>query len=216
MRDRACIINPEAIEQFLSYCLLRKFAKKSVIVRPGDAADSLLYIVKGNAVVILEDEDGHDVILAYLKPGEFIGEIGLFYRSPERRALVRARTECEVAEIGYDKLNALLKSELRHVHTDLLTAIGLQLSERLLKTSRRVTRLAFMDVAGRIARTLLDMCGEPEAMSHPEGTQIQLSRQEIARIVGCSREVAGRALKQMADEGMITVSGMKIVVHHSR
>ena len=73
-----------------------------------------------------------------------------------------------------------------------------------------------MDAAGRIARTLLDMCQEPEALSHPEGTQIHISRQELARIVGCSREVVGRVLKQMARDGMIEVSGMNIVVYHSR
>lgn len=216
MRDRACTINPKAIERFLQHCTQRTFAKKSAIIRPGDPADSLLYIVKGNAVVTLEDEDGNDVILAYVKAGEFIGEIGLFYHSHERRVLVRARSACEVAEISYEQLTTLFGTELKDVHADLLTAFGLQLSQRLLKTSRCVTRLAFMDVAGRIARTLLDMCSEPDAMSHPDGTQIQISRQEIARIVGCSREVAGRVLKQMADEGMISVSGMKIVVHHSR
>ncbi len=216
MRDRACTISQQAIERFLAHCRRRRFAKKSVIVRPGDAADTLMYLIKGNAVVTLEDEDGDDVILAYLNAGEFIGEIGLFYRSPERRALVRARVDCEIAEIGYERLQSLFTSELGDVHAELLTAIGLQLSQRLLKTSRRVSQLALLDVTGRVARTLLDMCNEPEALSHPDGTQIQLSRQEIARIVGCSREVAGRALKQMADEGMITVSGMKIVVHHSR
>ena len=216
MRDRICTIDPKAIERFLEHCTRRKYVKKSAIVRPGDAADSLLYIIKGSAVVTLEDEDGNDVILAYPKAGEFIGETGLFYRSPARRALVRARSECEVAEIGYERLRTLLRTELRDMHADLLTAVGLQLSQRLLTTTRRVTRLAFMDVAGRIARTLLDMCAEPDAMSHPDGTQIRISRQDIARIVGCSREVAGRALKQMADEGMISVSGMNIVVHHSR
>lgn len=216
MRERACNISQEAMERFLACCRRRRFAKKSILVRPGDAADTLMYIMTGNAVVTLEDEDGNDVILAYLNSGEFIGEIGLFYRSPERRALVRARSDCEIAEIGYDRLQALFKSELADVHAELLTAIGLQLSQRLLKTSRRVSQLALLDVTGRIARTLLDMCNEPEALSHPDGTQIQRSRQEIARIVGCSREVAGRALKQMSDDGMITVSGMKIVVHHSR
>ncbi len=216
MRNRACTINPQAIERFMQHCTKRRFAKKSAILRPGDPATSLLYLIKGNATVTLEDEDGNDVILAYVNAGEFIGEIGLFYRSHERRVLVRARSPCEVAEIGYERLAALFRTELREVHADLLTAIGLQLSQRLLKTSRTVSRLAFMDVAGRIARTLLDMCSEPDAMSHPDGTQIQVSRQEIARVVGCSREVAGRVLKQMADEGMISVSGMTLVVHHSR
>ena len=73
-----------------------------------------------------------------------------------------------------------------------------------------------MDVGNRIARTLLDMCDEPDAMSHPEGTQIRITRQELARIVGCSREVVGRVLKQMKEDGMIDVDGMNIVVFHSR
>lgn len=216
MRDRACTISQEAMVRFLACCTRRHFVKKSIIVRPGDPADTLLYIIKGSAVVTLEDDDSNDVIIAYLNSGEFIGEIGLFYRSPERRALVRARGDCEVAEIGYDRLQTLFRSKLVDVHADLLTAIGLQLSQRLLKTSRRVSQLALLDVTGRVARTLQDMCSEPDAMSHPDGTQIQLSRQEISRIVGCSREVAGRALKQIADDGLITVTGMKIVVHHSR
>ena len=53
-------------------------------------------------------------------------------------------------------------------------------------------------------------------MTHPEGTQIHISRQEIARIVSCSRETVGRVLKQMAEEGMVEVKGMDIVVYHSR
>ena len=73
-----------------------------------------------------------------------------------------------------------------------------------------------MDVAGRIARTLLDLCQEPNALSHPEGTQIHISRQEIGRIVSCSRETVGRVLKQMTEDGMIAVKGMDIVVYHSR
>ena len=94
--------------------------------------------------------------------------------------------------------------------------VGYQLSKRLLKTSDRVSLLTSMDVAGRIARTLLDLCHEPYAMTHPEGTQIHISRQEIGRIVSCSRETVGRVLKTMTEEGMIEVKGMDIVVYHSR
>jgi CRP/FNR family cyclic AMP-dependent transcriptional regulator len=53
-------------------------------------------------------------------------------------------------------------------------------------------------------------------MSHPDGTQIHVSRQELARICGCSREMVGRVLKAMSEDGMINVSGMNIVVFHSR
>jgi CRP/FNR family cyclic AMP-dependent transcriptional regulator len=82
----------------------------------------------------------------------------------------------------------------------------------LLHTSRKVSRLAFMDVTGRVAKTLLDLIDEPDAMTHPKGKQIRISRQEISRIVGCSREMVGRVLKQLEEQGMIEVSGKTIVV----
>jgi CRP/FNR family cyclic AMP-dependent transcriptional regulator len=90
------------------------------------------------------------------------------------------------------------------------------LTRRLLHTSRKVSRLAFMDVTSRIARTLVDLCSEPEAMSHPKGTQIRISRQEISRIVGCSREMAGRVLKQLQEEGKLWARGKTIVVYGTR
>ncbi len=69
-----------------------------------------------------------------------------------------------------------------------------------------------MDVTGRVAKTLIDLTDEPDAMTHPDGTQIRISRQEISRIVGCSREMVGRVLKQLEEQGMITVAGKTIVV----
>ena len=69
-----------------------------------------------------------------------------------------------------------------------------------------------MDVTGRVGKTLIDLTNEPDAMTHPLGTQIRISRQEISRIVGCSREMVGRVLKQLEEQGMITVAGKTIVV----
>ena len=130
--------------------------------------------------------------------------------------MVRARTVCELAVISYTDFDNLVKKELREHHAEILNMVGFQLSERLLKTSKKVSLLTSMDVAGRIARTLLDLCHEPQAMTHPEGTQIHISRQEIGRIVGCSRETVGRVLKQMVEDSMVDVKGMDIVVFHSR
>ncbi|MCB1555151.1 MAG: helix-turn-helix domain-containing protein, partial [Xanthomonadales bacterium] len=98
----------------------------------------------------------------------------------------------------------------------ILFAIGQQLTKRLLHTSRKASRLAFMDVTSRIVNTLNDLCEEPDAMSHPQGTQIRVSRQELARIVGCSREMAGRVLKQLEEDGALEAHGKTIVVYHER
>lgn len=209
-------LSDQTLNLLLSFCERRKFPKKGVIFRETDIAEGLYYIVEGSVAVTSIDEDGREIILAYLHKGAFIGEIGLFVSDIHRSAMVRARTECELAEISYDKFDNLVKKELREQHAEILSVVGLQLSERLLKTSKKITLLTSMDVAGRIARTLLDLCHEPHAMTHPEGTQIHISRQEIGRIVSCSRETVGRVLKQMTEDSMIEVKGMDIVVYHSR
>jgi CRP/FNR family cyclic AMP-dependent transcriptional regulator len=63
---------------------------------------------------------------------------------------------------------------------------------------------------------LLDLCKEPDAIAHPDGIQIRITRQEISRIVGCSREMAGRVLKELEDKGLITAHGKTIVVFCDR
>jgi len=85
--------------------------QKIHILRPGDPADKLCFLIKGTAAVILEDEDGgkNEIVLTYLNQGDFIGEIGLFYDLDVRSATVRTKTECLLAEIRYDKLKQLFK-----------------------------------------------------------------------------------------------------------
>jgi CRP/FNR family cyclic AMP-dependent transcriptional regulator len=211
--ERFFTINEKAMERFLDYCHLRRYPAKTPIIRPGDPANTLYYIVNGSVTVTTEDDEGRELILAYLNRGRFIGELGLFMDPGTREVLVRTRTKCELAQISYDKLEQLMLGELRSECPHILYAIGHQLTDRLLTTSRKVRRLAFMDVTGRVARTLMDLCEEPDAMSHPDGMQIKISRQEISRIVGCSREMAGRVLKTLEQDGMISVAGETIVVY---
>ena len=76
--------------------------------------------------------------------------------------------------------------------------------------------LAFVDVTGRVAHAIMDLCGEPDAMTHPEGMQIKVSRQELSRLVGCSREMAGRVLKVLEEQGLLRATGKTIVVFNAR
>jgi CRP/FNR family cyclic AMP-dependent transcriptional regulator len=62
----------------------------------------------------------------------------------------------------------------------------------------------------------MDLCGEPDAMTHPEGMQIKVSRQELSRLVGCSREMAGRVLKVLEEQGLLRATGKTIVVFNAR
>jgi len=90
------------------------------------------------------------------------------------------------------------------------------MASRLRTTSRKVSDLVFIDVSGRVAHTLLDLCQQPDAMTHPEGMQIRITRQEIGKIVGCSREMVGRVLKSMEEQELISAKGKTIVVFGAR
>lgn len=218
LKTVASPLAPDAatLARFLDHCHRRKHASRTDVFRPGDAATSLYYVVSGSLSVISEESDGRELVLGYVNAGEFIGEMGLFFGAEQREVLVRTRSACELAEMSYERLHQLFAGPLAADSPRLLYAIGLQLSKRLLDTSRKASRLAFLDVGGRIVRTLHDLCHEPDAMSHPQGTQIRVSRQELARIVGCSREMAGRVLKQLQEQGQLHARGKTIVVYHER
>ena len=87
-----------------------------------------------------------------------------------------------------------------------------QIARRLRNTNRKLGDLAFMDVYGQVARTLLDLCEEPDAMTHPDGMQVRVTRQELARLVGCSREMVGKVMKDTDEQKHIAVNGKNIVV----
>jgi len=207
---------PDWLVAFLAHCHVKRYPKNTPIISKGAPADTFYYLLEGSVTVLMEDEDKRELVLAYLNKGEFIGEMGLFTRREVRDVVVRSRTDCTVAEISYTALIHLLDNDLRDHAKDFLFAVGKHLSTRLLQTSHKAGRLAFLDVAGRIARTLLDLCDQPEAMTHPDGVQIRITRLELGRLVGCSREMAGRVLKSMEEQGLIAAKGKTITVYGSR
>ena len=202
------------IDRVLAHCQRRRFAAKSNIICAGERSDTLSFILKGSVTILIEDDDGREMIIAYLNPGDFFGELGLFESATqdhERSAWVRAKTECEVAEIGYEKFR-----ELADEDPEILYALGSQMAQRLRNTTRKVGDLAFFDVTGRVARCLLELCKQPDAMTHPDGMQIKITRQEIGRIVGCSREMVGRVLKDLEERSLVHVKGKTMVVFGTR
>jgi len=199
------------LDQFLANCHRRKYPAKSTIIYAGDESDALYYILKGSVTVMIEEDDGREMIMAYLNEGDFFGEMGLFEADPSRSAWVKAKTECEVAEVSYPKFRQLARED-----AEILFAVSAQIAGRLRATTRKVGDLAFLDVTGRVAGTLLDLCKQPDAMTHPDGMQIKVTRQEIGRIVGCSREMVGRVLKNLEEQGLVSVKGKTMVVYGTR
>ncbi|ABI73128.1 MULTISPECIES: cAMP-activated global transcriptional regulator CRP [Shewanella] len=199
------------LEWFLSHCHIHKYPAKSTLIHAGEDSDTLYYIVKGSVAVLIKDEEGKEMILSYLNQGDFIGELGLFEEQSERTAWVRAKQACEIAEISYKKFKQLIQ-----VNPEILMKLSAQMAYRLQSTSQKVGDLAFLDVAGRIAQTLLHLAKQPDAMTHPDGMQIKITRQEIGQIVGCSRETVGRILKMLEEQNLIQAHGKTIVVYGTR
>jgi len=125
----------------------------------------------------------------------------------KRTARVKAKTEYKVAELSYKQFVDLSKRDTR-----ILFQFTSQVVERLGNTTKKVVDLAFLDVTGRVPRTLLDLCNEPDAMTHSDGMQIKVPRQEIGRIIGCSLEMVGRVLKTLQEHGHVSVKGKTIIV----
>lgn len=202
------------LEHFLAECDLRHHPSKSMIISAGQPCESLFFILQGTVTIVLEPSPNKEIIVSYLNQGNFFGEMGLFNNSKttaRRSAGVRAKTACDIAEISYVKFRQLIQQ-----YPDILYALSSQMSDCLRNTSRKVGDLAFLDSTGRVAHALLNLAKHADALTHPKGMQIKISRQELGHIAGCSREMAGRVLKNLEEQGLINVQGQTIVVFGTR
>jgi CRP/FNR family cyclic AMP-dependent transcriptional regulator len=200
------LINP-AVQEFISKGRKRSFPPKQTILQAGEVPDSLYLILEGSVSVMLEDHEGREIVLAYLSAGDFFGEMCLFPEHEVRTAIVNSRVPTLVAHLGFDAFRHIAKD-----HPDIMFVIAEQLALRLRDTSRRLSDLAFLDVAGRTARALLNLAEKPEAKPHARGTLVRISRQEISKLVGCSREMAGRVLKRLEENGVLSSQGRSILL----
>ena len=181
-------------EAFLVHCERLSMKSKSVVFRQGEPSEDLYLILDGSVSVIVDDieDPEQEMVVSYLNPGEFFGEMGLFGEE-HRTANLVTRTPCEFGRISYQDFHAI-----RQQFPDVLYALTTQIGQRLKNTTRKLADLTFIDVYGRIHRSLIQLTTLPEAMTHPDGMQIRVTRQELGKLVGCSREMAGRVLKTAA------------------
>jgi CRP/FNR family cyclic AMP-dependent transcriptional regulator len=203
----------EGLADFFRSCHSKFYPAKQVMIRPGDSADTLYYIREGSVSVCIENDDGEELIVAYLNQGDFIGEIGYFFQTGDRAVTIRAKTDVKTEEISYQQLRTLSTTSLKECYPMLLYTLGEQMANRLLTTTRKATDMAFLDVSGRVEAALNELAAQPMAMRHPLGKEIRVTRQEISRMVGCSREMVGRVLKEMQEEGIIWAHGKTMIIY---
>lgn len=213
-RPSPLALDGAGLRRFLGACLLHTYPARATVFQPGDPGNRLLFVIKGRLnILAIDPENGQELALNRVNAGDFVGEAGLFVPVATRSVYLRTLEPSEIASIEYDDLVSLMQGPLAVDAPKIMHALGVQLARRVMETSRKASSLALLDVTSRIWRALEDLTREPGAMTHPKGVQIKTSRQEIARMVGCSREMAGRVVRQLSKDGKMEARGKTMVIY---
>ena len=195
---------PEESLRLLATLVTRKSVTRgTTIMVAGDPTDSLYIVISGRLKVMMSDAEGKEVILAILGSGEFFGEMGLIDDSP-RSASVLAIEPCELLSISKRDFKSCLAQNF-----EMAMAVMKGLVRRLREADRKIGSLALLDVYGRVARLLLDMS---ESVDGQKVVTKRLPKQDIAKMIGASREMVSRVMKDLQMGGYIEMRGSNILL----
>ena len=187
-----------------NHAINKTFSKNTIIINEGDESDSLYIIQSGMVKVFLSDEDGKEIILNTQSAGEYFGELALIDDAP-RSASIMTMEECKVMIIlKRDFQNYLEKNP------EICYRLVRGLTKRLRRLTDNVKSLALMDVYGRVARTLIELSEEKDGKKI---VQQKLTQRDIANMVGASREMVSRILRDLSTGGYITVEKKYITIN---
>jgi len=176
----------------------QRFKRSECIVEQGKKSNMLAIVLAGRARVLTTDGRGREVILATLSPGDCVGEMSLIDNQPHS-ATVRAEIQTDVRILGRTEFARCLPE-----NSSMAYAVMKGLVQRLRRANRKIESLALMDVYGRVARALLE-AAQPDR----EGRLVirdRVSRQDVAKTIGASREMVSRVMKDLEDRGFTEVA----------
>jgi CRP-like cAMP-binding protein len=184
-----------------------KIAKGSILFKEGDDGEHLYVIIDGKLKLGTSSGDGRENLLSILGPGEMFGELSLFDPGP-RTSTATAVTDAKLLSLSHEKVIPWLKQN-PEVSLQLLT----RLSQRLRRTNEAVGDLVFSDVPGRVAKALIDL-GDRFGKTSPEGLLVNhdLTQEELAQLVGASRETVNKALADFAGRGWLKLDGRSVLI----
>lgn len=172
----------------------RRYRRGELIVEHGKKSNALFILLTGRARVLTADSRGREVILAVLESGDYVGEMSLIDNEPHS-ATVRAEIQTDMLILGRAEFARCLPE-----NSSLSYAMMRGLVARLRSADRQIESLALLDVYGRVARSLLDMA---ETIGDVKIIRNKVSRQDLAKVVGASREMVSRVMKDLEERGMI-------------
>jgi CRP/FNR family cyclic AMP-dependent transcriptional regulator len=193
----------EQLGTIATMVMRRSASRATTIMGAGDATDSLYIVLSGRLKVMMSDSDGKEVILAILGPGEIFGEMGLIDDEP-RSASVVSLEPCELLSLSKRDFRKCLAENF-----EMSMAVMRGLVRRLREADRKIGSLALLDVYGRVSRLLLDMA---ETVNGEKIVTKRLPKQDIAKMIGASREMVSRVMKDLQVGGYIEMRGSNIVL----
>lgn len=185
----------DTLEGLRAVSTSRTFARNEVIFRRGEAASEMYGIVSGRVAILTSSPDGRESLVAVLEEGALFGELGLFDDGP-RSADARALEETKVIVLAYEPLRAAIDQQ-----PTLLWVIVRLLARRLRTTDDALADAVFLDVPARTAKRLLDIAGDQDTFRLP------MTQEDLAGLVGASRERVNKALSLFTRLGWIKVEG---------
>jgi len=181
----------------------KNYPKNAVVLTEGEMGDSLYMIQSGKVKVFIGDENGREIILKILGPGAFFGEMSMIDKQP-RSASVRTIEASSFLVLTHAAFERSLEQAPR-----IANLVMTCLAQRVREADRKIGTLALMDVYGRVASTLLELA------VYNDGKLMvgeKLSQQDLANMVGASREMVNRILKDLSDRGFISIESKEITI----
>jgi CRP/FNR family transcriptional regulator, cyclic AMP receptor protein len=188
-------LTPSQAEAVSRAVVKQRFKRGELVVEQGKKSNALFIILTGRCRVFTSDSRGREVILAQLQPADYVGEMSLIDNEPHS-ATVRAELQTDVLMLGRLEFARCLPE-----NTSMAYAVMKVLVQRLRQADRRIESLALLDVYGRVARALLEASEiDSSGVRH---IRDKVSRQDLAKVVGASREMVSRVMKDLEERGFI-------------
>ncbi len=188
------MLTKEQAQSVADSVVKRRYRRGELIVEHGRKSNALFILLTGRARVLTADSRGREVILAVLESGDYVGEMSLIDNEPHS-ATVRAEVQTDMLVLGRAEFARCLPESSSLAH-----AILRGLVQRLRNADRQIESLALLDVYGRVARSLLDMAEDEGDSRIIRG---KVSRQDLAKVVGASREMVSRVMKDLEERGIV-------------
>jgi len=182
------------------------YRKNAIIINEGDLSDCAYLIHSGKVKIFLGDEDGKEIVLTELTTGGYFGEMALIDQH-KRSATVMATEDTELTVISRQSFKECL-----HSNPDISERIMLGLVTNLREANNKISSLVFLDAHERVAKMLLTLA---EVQDGRLVIDIKPTQQHIANVVGTSREMISRILRQMTEDGQISITGKTIVINRT-